>query len=495
VRHHGWTFLLLLPLAGTMMAVPAPPPSVPRVEIRRGPGVEATIAVVQGTLLAAAPARDWADRQGVALLVAAGKGEKGWRSLQLLEPGKATLEPLAESMPETADSLVSMDLGEGAPALVVGSPGVLDALIFPNRRPGKLRRLMVEPGLDLRAFFPGLASPRPADLPGIPVARAGLLQLLAAAPGASGSLRAVVSAPLPVRAGREGNGIRLASPPVHLLPGAAGSPSLFAVGPEVQGKRRIHTLLLSAAGAAAVDAWSLLPEDAEVAESRYTRWEGRPALLVSTFDKAGINAKRRLRLFLLAADRTGGGALPVLDLATDCPFWSRLDASLVDVDGDGRQDLVLIHRLGLRGKKIRCEVRRGIGGSGGDRFEAEPRVSEIDAESSEWAYGDWNGDGAPDLAVLDGERLLLYPGAGKTGRLAERPAWALPVGPVHPGAGSAVAVEVGGSGEGSRVSAQAGAGYGFFEIADAAGLGAPQVVLAGPDHQGHSVLVLARRVP
>jgi hypothetical protein len=211
---------------------------------------------------------------------------------------------------------------------------------------------------------------------------------------------------------------------VTLLP---GDPPLFAVGPEVSGRRRLQTILIPAAGGETIESWSLLPADERLMyDRRYLRIDGVPMLAATSFQKIGVFAKKRFRLFLLGRDRSRKGSAPILAFETDCPLWYPLDAASADADGDGHQDLVLVHPVGLRGKELLTSVYRGLGNG---RFDPKPRSWKLGAETTDWLYGtDLTGDGVPDLLVYAGDRLFLYAGDAKASRpLSGRPVWAAAV--------------------------------------------------------------------
>jgi FG-GAP-like repeat len=361
-----------------------------------------------GTLVSAAAVTGPGGRSGVALLVAARRDGKGAKTLLFLDPERRALERLA-GLHEEVNAVTAFDLdGNGAAVPVAGMPGAL----FTPSGGGGVRKVLEEANVDLRSVAGDTAG-----RPWIPAARAGLLELLGPAPG--GALARGASFPLPVKAERPRWGLRLTSPPVTLLP---GGPPLFAAGPEPAGRRRLQTLLIPADGSPTVEAWSLLPAGERLmSDRRYLRVDGTPVLAATTFDKLGVFARKRFRLFVLGRDRSRQGSAPTLAFETGCPLWYPLDAMAADADGDGRQDLVVVHPEGLRGRELLVAAYRGLGGG---RFNPNPRRWKLNAEATDWVYGpDLTGDGAPDLAVLAGDRLLLYPGDHKGSRpLAGRPA-------------------------------------------------------------------------
>jgi hypothetical protein len=207
-----------------------------------------------------------------------------------------------------------------------------------------------------------------------------------------------------------------------------GDPPLFAAGPEAAGRRRLKTLLLTADGAAPTEAWSLLPADERLmSDRRYLRVDGAPALAATTFETIGVFAKKRFRLFLLGRDRSRKGTPPALALDTDCPLWFPLDAVAADADGDGHQDLALVHPAGLKGGELQVSIYRGAGGGTFDKD--HPRRWKLGDTATDWLYGsDLTGDGVADLLVLAGDHLLLYPGDPKGSRpLTGRALWSFPV--------------------------------------------------------------------
>ncbi|HKI02609.1 MAG TPA: hypothetical protein VKK31_11560 [Thermoanaerobaculia bacterium] len=388
-------------------------PLLPLLFLASSAAAQSFTVPLPGTLVRATAATGPDGRPGVALLVAARPDRKGEKTLLFLDPERRAVVRLAGGLHEEVNTLTGFDLaGNGAVAPIAGMPGVL---FTPGG--GSARKVLDQPDLDLRSV-----SGATAGRPWLAAARAGLLELLAAAPG--GGLVRQQSFPLPVKAQRLRWGLRLTSPPVAVLP---GDPALFAVGPEPVGRRRLKTLLIPAGGGETFESWSLLPMDERLmSDRRYLRLDGEPVLAATTFEKIGLLARKRFRLFVLKQDRSRKGTAPTLAVETDCPIWYPLDAVAADADGDGRQDLVIAHPGGLRGRETIVWAYRGLGGG---RLAPNPRRWKLNDEASDWLYGpDLTADGVPDFLVYVKDRLLLYAGDPKGGRpLAGKPVWAVKV--------------------------------------------------------------------
>jgi hypothetical protein len=368
-----------------------------------------------GTLVSATGVTGPSGRPGVALLLAAGKDGKGVKSLLFLDPERRSLQRWIDNLHEETNVVTAFDLaGKGVVGPLAGMPGA----IFAPAGGGAAHKVLNESNVDLRSVS-GTAVGRPW----IPAAHTGLLELFER--GANGDLKHRGVYQLPVKAERQRWGLRLSSPPVTLLP---GDPPLFVAGPQVAGRRRIETILIPLDGTAPVEAWSLLPGEERLMnfDRRYLRIDGAPVLAATSFDKIGVFAKKRFRLYLLSRDRSRKGSPPILAFDTECPLWFPLDSVAVDADGDGHQDLVIVHRAGLQGKELQVTAYHGIGGG---HFDSRARHWKLADQPTDWLYGpDLTGDGVPDLLVLVGDRLLLYPGDPKGSRpLAGRPIWAVSV--------------------------------------------------------------------
>ena len=443
---------LLLLLAPAAVFAEDPPPAV-GVSESRDAGVGRVDAVVPGEVVATALPRGADGRRRIAILVApespkAAKGEEdgqeegpeawrnelpdGPRSLYLFDPaGKGSLRPVVQDLPAEADSLAALDLdGDGADEVLLGEPGKLSSLGSPERWLASPRRLLEEPTFSLREARGRTASlSSGGDLAGIPVSVLG--KLLIYRPDGAGGLAAGSETPLPVRASRERSGLRLTSPRARMIAGRAGGAPLYAAGPEAAGKQRLRTLLIDPASAEPpVEAWSLLPAPEKVEDVWMTRIDGRPSLIVTTYqaDKLGIFEKAKLRIFPLVADRTRGGRKPSLAVQTESRRWVALEPVIRDVDGDGKDDLVLIQQEGMGGGELVIETYFGRGSGGNVAFEPAPKRQKWELRAGRWSYGqDLTGDGRPDFAVLGGEKirqLQVFAGAAdprKNGLLEKSP--------------------------------------------------------------------------
>ncbi|MFY9822174.1 MAG: VCBS repeat-containing protein, partial [Thermoanaerobaculia bacterium] len=349
-----------------------------------------------GTLISAAGVAGPNGRPGVALLLAAGRDGKGAKSLLFFDPERRSLQRWIDTLHEETNIVTTFDLaGKGVAGPLAGMPGA----IFAPAGGGAARKVLNESNVDLRSV-----AGKAAGRPWIPAAHTGLLELFERGDG--GNLKHHGVYQLPVKAERQRWGLGLSSPPVTLLP---GDPPLFVAGPQVAVRRRIESILMPLDGTTPVEAWSLLPGEERLVsyDRRYLRIDGAPVLAVTSFDKIGIFAKKRFRLYLLGRDRSRKGSPPALAADTECPLWFPLDSVAADADGDGHQDLVIVHPAGLQGKELQVTAYHGLGGG---HFDTRARRWKLGSQATDWLYGpDLTGDGVPDLLVLVGDRLLFYP--------------------------------------------------------------------------------------
>ncbi len=376
-------------------------------------GARLLAVTVPGELLDVAAACVAERCHGLLLLTAPAAG--GPTALLRLDPeDPSTLGTLADDLPVLADTLVTVDVdGDGRLEVLVGEPGRLYRAGTIGQSPAiTAPRLLVESReLDLErlVFEPGRFT----------VAEVGSLVSYTTDGKIAGRYD------LPVRAARGSTGLRLTTLPVTRLEVDAGT--VWAVGPEAHGNRRLRTVLIAEGGAES-EAWSMLPGPEAVISSWYTALGGRPALVVTTVsaEKIGIFEKKKLRVFAIRADRSRSGLGPAFKADTVSHHWQEADVNVADVDGDGRLDLVVVQPSGLGGKKLIAEAYLGRTGA---QLHRTALRSVVQAERpGVWHYGaDVDGDGTADLVTRSGRLVQVFPGLAtpKKQLLAKKARWRL----------------------------------------------------------------------
>lgn len=432
-------------------------------------GARRTDAVLPGHLLDTALPRGTDGRRRLLALISpddpkASRPPEGPRALYLIDPERAGApRRLLDGLPAKADTLAAADLdGDGADELLLGEPGKLWTLGPPDA-PTPPRPLLEAPGFDLRR--------RDVQAPGFfQAAESGRLRTWRVE---GGRLVPGAEHPLPVRVARERHALRLSSLPVTAIARPGGEP-LQVVGPEDNGKLRLRTLLLGSGGPPA-EAWSRLPGRENVDGFRYVALDGRPALIVFTTDadKIGIFAKQRFRLFPLNADRSRSGQPPTLAFETETNRWFPVDPVLRDLDGDGRQDLVLIQPEGLGGGDLVIDT---LFGQGDGRFERPRRQKLSNLDARAWSYdGDVTGDGVADLVTVGETGLRIFAGRPEPRKelLDRRARPAIDLG----GARQTVTVSVGAGSEGASMSSSRAGTLGGPQLEDLDGDGRAEVLM------------------
>ncbi|MES1241694.1 MAG: VCBS repeat-containing protein [Acidobacteriota bacterium] len=466
--------VLALLLIGAAPPAPPPPPTV-GVTIA---SPHRTDAVLPGHLLDTATPKDADGRRRLLALTTpddpkATKDPEGPRALYLIDSQKAGApRRLLDGLPAKSNALDAFDLdGDGAEEILLGEPGKLWTLGSPDA-PAAPRLLLEASGLDLRRDHRGRFQ----------AVEAGRLRTWKLD---GGRLVPGPEQALPVHADRDGQFLRLWSLPVT----AVGD--LQAIGPEENGKVRLRTLLLGTDGQR-TETWSQLPGREKVDGFRYVTLDGRPALIVTTTDadKIGIFAKQRFRLFLLGADRTRAGRSPSLAFETESHRWFPVEPVLLDLDKDGRQDLVVFQPEGLGGGDFMIDTFLG---QGNGRFEKPRRLKLNDLEARAWRYGeDLTGDGIADLVTISKTGLRVFAGIGgadpRKDLLDRRPRQTVDLG----GAQEEISVSMGiGTGGASMESSRSGT-LGGPQVVDLDGDGRPEVLLASPNAGGRGRVMVVR---
>jgi len=278
----------------------------------------------------------------------------------------------------------------------------------------KPRRILVEgSGVDLRSrpdLYPSSGgaegSSSQSSTTGLYLTRVGALDLFGPP-----RFDRIASVPIPVQAQREPGGIRLRSPAVSVVQQGTDL-WLYAVGPEAFGRQRLRSLLVDATTGETWETWSQLPGPEVVQWSWYRVINGHPMLLVTTnsADKLGVFEHQQLRVFALSQDRTRAGKGPILVAKTASNRWHRLWHFVVDVNADGRDDLVLLQTDGMGGGKLVAEAWLANDKGG---FETRAPRTAMDRPMAAPLYGpDFTGDGVPDLTIANEGEISVFPGIG-----------------------------------------------------------------------------------
>jgi len=427
----------------------------PGVQVERSASFEVVRATLPGRLIAFALAGSKDGRRDVILLAQRGVPQPAAKSdpcpptaapvpaaaasplllMRLDSTGAGSLDTLRDDLPSDAFGLDSIDLeGDGAEELLLSRPGRVDVL-----RDDASRRWLAGPTLLMAD--PGLAPqeparPGPRALRGDGAASVFDVSLLGAArfygPSADHlSWDLLHEAALPMEAARDEAGLKLTGGRVVYVGRDAGGAPVFASGPQSFGRTRLKTFLIAPAPAGAAggpgtarnaECWSRLAGPESVMEAAYVILDGRPALFVATrpADKLSIFGEKLLRLFLLdEADRSHTGTAPILETESHMNLWQRATPEIVDVDHDGRQDLVVGYWKGLKDSRVMLDVYLRQADQSFSRSPVSTGFDVIHGDRSMVAYGrDLDGDGTLDLMVRSADSLLIFPGnpASRGGR-------------------------------------------------------------------------------
>lgn len=368
-----------------------PPPPV-RSETMQLAWADVIDAVLPGLVLDVAP---WpggtSDSDGLAVLLRPEDPDDASTQLFRLQGGQADLTPVAIDLPQDLDSLHRH--GE---QLWLGEEGA----IYRFTEASGLTPLIALEGLTLEGLVQrGLITEEHVLIPEV------------------GNIRQYTTdfqptdtvIEMPVEARRHANRIRLWSPPIRRLEDGRR----WVSDPESTDSHRfrVTTVDLEAADDERLqESWLRFAGPEDVEQSHFVHIDGRPAVIVATTrgDKLGVFEKLKVRTFLLKSDRTRAGRLPRNQLETVTRHWYRVEPLIVDFDGNGKDDMLLIQPDGLMAGSLKVELHLGRGSG---LLEPRSRRSKIDAESAGWDMTtDFTGDGAPDLLLVSEGELRLYAG-------------------------------------------------------------------------------------
>ena len=200
--------------------------------------------------------------------------------------------------------------------------------------------------------------------------------------------------------------------------------------------------------------------------------------------------EKALRIFPLGGDRTRAGDAPLFAATTGINLWQQAYPAVVDLDGDGRDDLVLAYWKGLQNAIAALEVYKGGAASG---F-AKPRSMSFDVDHGEKSFlqfgDDLDGDGRPDLLLLANREFLVFPGSAPE-RAVQKPVGSSPSRRIAlpPDLPRARGTEISMGLEGVQISRSWG-GLGAPHLVDFDGDGRREAVFAGDGPSGGRVVVV-----
>jgi len=414
--------------------------------------------------------------------------------IRLDESGTGALDRLRDDLPSDVFALDAIDRdGDGTDELLLARPGRMEIVWDDSGRrfAGGPDLLMTDPNLRPGVIDP--FGPRPISIPGsrqrelLPIDLLGGARFYGPSPDAR-SWDLLYEAPLPIETVKNAAGLKLSSPRIVRAGASASGSILFAAGPEPQGHRRLRTILIDPSNegeARRVECWSLLPEPEALLESAYLMLDGRPALLVTTrpAEKLSLFGEKLLRLFVLEGnDRSRTGNSPLLALESRINLWQRITPIVIDINHDGREDLVAAYWKGLKDSRVVLDVylRQQDGA-----FSRSPLETAFDVEHGSRSivgYGsDLDADGAADLVLMANGEMQVFPGSrGRKEIVDSRPRWSVPIhGDLS--RGDDWDFDLSGVSKGSRARPPFG-GPGAPRPADLDGDGRPELLFATPSH-------------
>ena len=406
-------------------ATPAPSPSpdpVPRAEVAKGEDGTVVDLRLDGPLLGTSFVRRGEKRWllllsgreddvkperacGVEAVAAAAVPPRG--HLHVWDPARpGELTPLSGEIPEGMLEAADLD-GDGTDETIVyGDEGIEELTLDLEAKTVAAKRIVAGRYTPAERLDPGDHALRAISL--------GVLSTFRR--GEGGAVRPTGEVELPVRVAPSATHVRVSTRSVEALGRTGDGRTRFATSAEPVGVERLRTIVLDPDGppdARTYEAWARFPSRERALEHALVRWDGEPALVVltTTAEKLSLFGEKRLRLFRLEPDRTRMGVAPKIALETGINLWQPVTPVVIDLDGDGRDDLVLAYWKGLKDSIAALEVHhRGSDGSLGSAATTDFEVADGDRGFLDFGH-DLDGDARPDLALRSGGTFLVYPGS------------------------------------------------------------------------------------
>jgi hypothetical protein len=401
------------------------------------------------------------------------------------------LDAMGSGLPE--GGLESADLeGDGSDELLLLRAGTIDLLASSPGGTAEARSIVEDDELGTSLSGPRMAWDAPAAQDSaLRVTLLGAFRTYRRTSEGRTAIASELAIPERVNAGPER--VRVVSPPVRPVGRSTSGRMVFATEPEAFGRRRLHTLLLDPdgpIGTQSIESWALFPTPERVVDSAFVMLNRAPVLLVTTTsaDKLSLLGEKALRLYPLAGDRTRAGDAPLFAATTGLNLWQEANPAVVDLDQDGRDDLVLAYWKGLKNAIAAMEIYRGTGSG----FE-KPRSISFDVTEGERGFiefgPDVDGDGRPDLVLLANRELLVFPGVAPA-RAVDKAIATQPTRRIAlPELPTANRTELSAGVEGFHVQRVAG-GLGTPHLLDLDGDGRPEAVFAGDGAAGGRIVVI-----
>jgi len=420
------------------------------------------------------------------------------RRLLLFRPsGEGELRVARDDLPADARDLAAADLdADGGDELLLARGNRISILEEGGNGAWVDGKDALQESAGLERFVRGARSGRGGSVPLVWFQAVGFLRGYGPEPGGNWTLRAEV--PLPVKVEKEESAFALSSPQVMAVDPGAGVPFLATRPESWKGADRIRTVVVTVDPKPTWgECWCRLPQPERVIDSKVLRFDGRPFLAVTTIpaDKLSIFGEKLLRLCPLEADRTRSGKSPLLSVESRINLWQEAEPFAADVNGDGREDLVVGYWKGLKDNTVVLDtyLRRADGS-----FEPSPKTTSFDVEDADRdsvGYGDdIDGDGLTDLLVRAGGGISFHPGLpGSSGKriVAPRARWTVSLA-TTPGAGEEkVELQIR-IGSGGMDASATGPGAGTIQLLDVDRDGRKEILVQQPTVDGISRLSVIR---